>query len=173
MKRIMFYSLVALQIIFVLVLVFQFERITSNGDEIEILTKMEYSNDDYYYDLIDTAYPEYEINDIPEGRWSSEKEDVSYNDKVYVLLKKSHDDFYKVETASTKKVVASGDDQVVVIGRTDYASNSNEPIRVNYDFNKIEDIEQFGEFKNNQTLKVTLLVSQYGQYKITNVEAVK
>lgn len=173
MKRVMFYGLIVIQIIFVVVLVFQFERITTTGKEIEILTIKEYSNDDYTWEFNNSAYVEYEINKIPEERWDSEKENVSYNDKIYVLLNKSHDDVFKVKQASIKKLKATNDDEVVIVGRSDYGFNSNEPIRVNYDFNTINHIEQYGEFKSDQTLKVTLIVSTYGQYKITNIEAVE
>lgn len=172
MKRILFYGIVLAQIILITLLVIQFERIETKGKEIQLLTQ----NSGYDYDgdwIFDgTTYIEYDISRISKEIIDDGSQDFGYNEIVYVLLERSSDGSYGAKRASKEKIKAEQENEVVLVGHIDY-TNEDEPfIQVWYDFSKVKDIKQYGEFKNSDTLRVTLYIGDYGQYKITAIEKV-
>src|SRR5690625_495394 len=102
MKRILFYSLLVVQLIAILFLTFQFEQIEAQGKMIQLRTnKPEYPIYDFIYDR--HMYVEYEINRIPEDKVSNADE-LDFDDRVYVLLKSGSDGVYQVEDVADKKL---------------------------------------------------------------------
>src|SRR5690625_163888 len=102
MKRIIFYSLLLLQIFIILFLTYQFEKIDETGQFIQLETvEPEYPIDDFFYS--GSMYVDYTINQIPMEKWNKPKH-VDYNNRVYVVLKSDSEGMFHVKDISTKKV---------------------------------------------------------------------
>jgi len=171
MKRLLFIGLIGVQIIIIGFFVFQLEQIYTTGQEIRLLTSDE--EDIYLKDvpLWDDAYLDYDINGIPKEKWTGASE-LKYKNKIYVLLKQNEDGFYYINQASDKKISASGAGEVVVHGKYNYYDNDQQLYEVNYDFQTVNNVRQFGSFYFNDQLIVTVQLGKWNQYNIVNVEKV-
>lgn len=170
MKRILFYLLLAVQLIVLLFLTFQFEKIDEQGKMIKIHTiKPEYPMYDFVFE--DSMYVEYEINKIPQEKWNNSST-VDYNNRVYVLLKRDNNGIFQVEQASIDRLTTDKEEEVVVVGTYHYHDEALGYHYVSYGMEKIKNVEQFGEFRGNDQLLVTMLIGKWGQYKNIAIEKV-
>src|SRR5690625_1789393 len=153
MKRILFYLLIAVQVIAILFLTFQFEQIDEQGKMIQLRTnKPEYPIYDFIYER--HMYVEYEINRIPEDKVSNANE-LDFDDRVYVLLKSGSDGVYQVERVSNKKLTSNQADEIVLVGQYHYHDEQRNYHFVNYGMEEIKHVNEYGEFRGNDQLLIT------------------
>lgn len=168
MRKSLFYIMLFTQACIIIFLTFQFQQIDQVGTEIKLITIDEKELDGYDYPFVEDAYVEYEITKIPQEKWTGSL-DLDYSEVVYVLLQRDKDGIYHVKEASDMKLSGTDNESVVVMGQYNYYDEQNEEYRLNYHFQHIKGIEQFGEFTYKDDLIVTLLISKWNQYKIKDV----
>lgn len=168
MKRLLFYLVILLQLFVLLFLIFQFEKIDQTGHEVKIQTL---SSDFPVYDdfIRSDLYVDYDINKIASDKWNDSLPS-DYNSRVYVLLQKDKMNVYRTREASADKLEAKGEDEAVLVGTYQYYDVDRDVYYVNYGFEKIKGVDQFGRFKQTDQLIVTLLIGKWGQYKVINIE---
>lgn len=168
MKRISRYGLIAIQIIVIAVLVYQFEQMEKYAEEIKVTTKIDYV---YYGGFVNNSdlYVEYDINKISRDAWNID-ERLPYNRPVYVTLIKNDAGIHEVKTVTKKKPKQEDPDSVIVRANYSYDNDRGERY-VYYGFESIEDTERFGTFKEGDRLLVTVLLGKWGQQKVVNIEA--
>lgn len=169
-KKYGLYTVIGLQVIIILVLAIQFERIDVTGQKIELVGKTH-----HYFpingNMSGDATIEYEIEGIPVHLYEGDPEKLTYDDKVNVLLQQTADGTYEVARASLGKIVASNAEEIVVQGKYPFEMIDENKIHVSYYFNQIKNVENYGEFNWNERIKITILLSKWGQYKVIAVEA--
>lgn len=167
MKRIVRYALIILQIVFILVVVYQFENMENNADEIKIAAKIEYMS---YGGFVNNSeiYVNYDINQISPDVWKITKS-LPYNRLVYVTLEKNAEDIFEVKTVTKKKPKQIDSGEVIV--KANYSNDDDKGQHyVYYGFESISDTNRFGTFKEDDQLIVTILLDEWGQQKIVNIE---
>src|SRR5690625_5115717 len=171
MKRLIFFGLIGIQIIIIGFFVFQLEQIYTTGKEIKLVTLDE--NDIYMKDvpLWDNAYMHYDITRIPKEKWTGASE-LSYQKQVYVLLKQGEDGLYYVDTSTDKKLTTTVAEDVVVLGKYYYYDTDQQYYEINYDFQHVNNMNEFGTFYFNDQLIVSIQLGKWNQYEIVNVEKV-
>src|SRR5690625_2193339 len=171
MKRVLFYVVLAIQGCVILFFVFQFERMEQGGTEIKLVTVEEKDVYGYDYPLQDDAYVQYEITKIPDEMWSGSL-NVNYNEMVYVLLRRDEDGIYHVEEASDNKLSANDEQNVAVLGQYNYFDEQTRQHRIDYNFQIVKNIEQYGDFMYTDHLIITLMISQWNQHTFRDVSIV-
>ena len=171
MKRILFFSILLIQIAAIFILTFQFESVEQTGKEMMIKTI--FPDEELYYDpmmYIDgTSYVEYDINRISEEKWNN-SESIAYNKLVYVLLEKNEEGIFEVVTASDQPIENISDAQVVLTANYSYHDKRDKYHYVLYGFERIKQIEKYGSFRRDDELLVTVVIGKWGQRKIIDVE---
>lgn len=169
MKRYMtISSLVIIQVIIVIFFAWQFQKVTTNGVEVTLLTKPD-KEGMYTYDVTYNYYAEFDINYIKDELLN---DDVTWKDTIYVQLSKEND-HYIVKSAHTKKPAKSKDD-IILQGRYMYESEKAKTHYIEYGIEEITNIEKYGQFKNTDALQVTFLHSdKWNQFKVLDIEKVK
>lgn len=165
-RRIMYYGMIASQVVIVIILAWQLNTAISVGTEIMITTKLDDLDDEYTYDLTDDYYAEFDINYI-----KAEKIEGSLkpNDTVYVLLTK-RDHSYEVKSVSTEKKQVT-ENELVLQGTYMYEDNQTKEHFIEYGFERIKNIESYGQFTNQDRLKVTLIYAKgWNQYRVNEVK---
>jgi len=163
-RRTIFYLLLILQLLVISAIGLQYYLIESFGKEITITVSGEDRGSFVDYKDRLTVYPD--IQTIPEDTWDVDPENLSYQEKVYVLLAENEDGYYNVQKASTKKMKAS-EDQVVLPGKYSYQGPYNHD--VDYNFEKIPK-ERHKHVSERKPLVLTLKVAPWGQKRIVEVE---
>lgn len=170
MKRIIGYTLLILQIIFLTVVVFQLEAIDKDSEEITLLT----SQNDYFYDeeyfLMDDMYVEYDVNKVKVSAWEIEEE-LSANHPVFVTLTKNDEGLHEVKMVTKKKPKQVEAEEVVVKAKYGYKDDVAGYYYVTYGFESLQNVEEFGSFKMKEQLRITILIGKWNQYKLSDIEA--
>lgn len=173
MQRIAFSILIVLQIIVIGALVFMFEQIDTTGKEIIVVS--EDLDEDFYYDGVNREvqhiYKRFNISYVPDDEWAI-TEELTYQDIVYVTLTKNAQNIHEVKNVSLKKPKTVEGDDVVIKARYDYHSEEGNH-QLMYGFEWIENVDQYGSFRELDQVKVTVLFGKFGQQKIKNVEKVE
>lgn len=168
MKQILFYLLLVVQLSVILFLVYQFEQIDRDGQQIKLETiTPDYPIDDAYFD--GSVYVDYEINQIKKEQWD-DIESVNYNDRVFVLLKSDESGIYHVEKVSLKKITATSEADVVLKGNYQYEDEERNFYYVSFGMEEIKNIERFDPIPKTKKFVVTVLLGKWGQYKVTGIE---
>lgn len=168
MKRILFYLIILLQVIVIVFLTYQFEKIDRTGYEIKIQTlSPEFP---VYGDFIDgDMYVEYDINKIQADRWKTPIP-IDYNTPVYVLLEKDKTGVFRVRHAATEKIETTKEDAYVLKGTYQYYDQDHDIHYVDYGLEHIKQADRFGTFKPRDELVITILIGKWGQYKVVGID---
>jgi len=167
MKKIIGYMLLAVQIIFLVIIVSQFEHIDRTADEINIVTTVDYLYIGEFEQDSD-LYVDYEINKINNEKWKI-KEDLNYNRPVYVTLAANDAGIHEVKTVTEKKPKQREANEVVVKANYNYVDDKGN-YYVNYGFERLKNVNQYGSFRDGDDLLVTVLLGKWGQQKVVNIE---
>lgn len=171
MKKYGFYSVVLLQVIAILFFAVQFEQIDSTGREIKLVGSSDYYEMEGAY-LTGNILIEYDIKTVVADLYSGDiaLDKLSYNTALYVLLKPDDSDVFQLANISNEKIDAA-DGEVIVKAKFMYKEHDRNEFWVDYRYQmqQVEDIEQYGDFRNTDELVVTILHSKWGQYKVTDV----
>lgn len=167
MKRIFNYTLLIVQIVFIAIIVYQFENIDKYGEKIILETKVEYIYDS---DLIQNSdiYVDYLINKINEEQWEIDEE-INFNRPVYVTLMKNEYNIHEVRMVTKKKPKNRDLNDVIIKANYNYEDSTGYNY-VSYGFEYLEDTGSFGNLKEGDDLIVTVLLGKWGQQKITEIE---
>jgi len=168
MRRFLFYFMIIGQIVVISFLTYQFEQIDKTGYEIRVQTlKPDFP---VYGDFIDgDMYVEYDINEISEEQWHISSS-IDYNTPVYILLRADKNGVYRAHQASTNKLTANNQNEFVLKGTYQYHDTKRDIHYVNYGMERIKHADQFGIFRPDDELVVTLLIGKWGQHKVTAIE---
>lgn len=161
MKRLFKYMLLIVQIVFIAMIVCQFENIDKHGEKITLETKVEYI---YYSDL----YVDYPINKINEEKWEIDEE-INFNRPIYITLMKNEHEVHEVRMVTKKKPKNRDSNDVIIKANYNY-KDSRGYHYVSYGFEYLEDTERFDNFKEGDRLLVTVLLGKWGQQKVINIE---
>lgn len=166
MKRMIQYALIALQIVLMIVIVYQFENMEKYAEEINIVTKIDYM---YYGGFAHNSdlYVDYDINKINEEAWSID-EPLHYNRPVYVTLVKNNEGIHEVKKVTKKKPKNQGPNDVIT--KANYHYDDKGQRYVYYGFEFIPNTERFGTFREGEQLLVTVLLGKWGQQKVVKIE---
>ncbi len=169
MKRYITISgLVVIQVLIVLFLTWQFQKLTTNGVEVTLLTKPD-DDDVYTYDIVDNYYAAFDVNYIKDEQLDDE---VTWNDIIYVQLSEEND-HYVVKSAHTKKPTKNKA-EIILQGRYKYEDETTKKHYIEYGIEEIPNIDTYGQFKNTDTLQVTFLHSdKWNQFRVLDVEKMK
>src|SRR5690625_4236959 len=122
MKRILFFVIVWLQILFLSLISFQYSLIDQFVEEIKLKTVRNYGQEFGWIDNKENLHLNFDIERINKDKWTVESGELIYKEKVYILLTQDGDCIYVVKEASTKKLTAV-EGEVVHIGSYNYADN--------------------------------------------------
>lgn len=165
MKRILFYTLISAQVIVILFLMYTFNQINTDGQEIKLQTiKPEYA----IHHFQDYLQIDYEINKIDKDVWEYE-ESMDYNDRIYALLESDDHGIYHVKKASTKRLATTLENEIVLVGTYEYENEQDHIYYVDFGLKTSDNLEQFNPIQK-KSLIVTLLIGKWGQHKIINIE---
>lgn len=168
MKRVLFYSLLFLQMIILLIVFFQFENFDgTKGEEIALKGKVE-----FVYDVENgnQAYEvSYDLNRIEEEVWNITK-DIPYNRRVYVTVERDTP-LEKVTGVSLRKPKIDEEKEIVLQGKYQHQYTDGS-YHVTYGFETLP-LESEGSFyKEGEGLTVHLLLGKWGQYNVKSIEEV-
>lgn len=165
MKRILFFGIVLLQVLFLALISFQYSLIDQFGKEIRLETVRSYS-DFGWIDHKGNLHPSLAIESIKKDQWSVDPKNIDYNEKVYILLEENKEGFHEVKEASTKKLKAVGN-EVLLAGKFNYENNG--AYEVDLQLNNIRK-EVHESINPRNPFIVTIKKAPWGQRKITKVE---
>lgn len=169
MRRVGFYGMIIAQVVLIVILAWQFQSSLSKGREVTLMTKPDDSEEMYAYDLIDDYYAQFDINYIPEKQMDGKP---SQNDSIYVLLTKK-EGAYEVKQASTT-IDTPNKNEMMLQGTYMYHDNDEKAYYVEYGFEHVKNIDKYGDFTNQDKLKVTLnYVEKWNQYEMMDMEQVE
>ncbi|MBM7554087.1 GDYXXLXY domain-containing protein [Thalassobacillus pellis] len=165
MKRIAFYVIVALQVLFLAGMSASYYAMDTFGETIHLKTAPVDPTDLFYGDYVILNY---EIEEITEEKWSGEE--PSHGEKVYVLLAEAEEGVYEVKKASTEKLEA-GKGEVVLKGKHQWTDMSSSLHRISYGINRYYVEENTGrKYEQNQGgMIVEVVVAPWGQKKIVAI----
>lgn len=166
MKRILFFVIVWLQILFLSLISFQYSLIDQFGEEIKLKTVRNYGQEFGWIDHKENLHPNFDIERINKDKWTVDSGELTYQDKVYVVLTQDDDGFYVVKEASTKKLTAV-EGEVVLIGSYNYADNG--VYEVDFQLGNIRK-ELHQSINHRNTFTVTVKLAPWGQRKVIKLE---
>lgn len=172
MKRILFYTLLIIQIIAVLLIVIQYNLIDTYGEtkSFKINQSEEYFDSELIRDY-DMYTFELDINEIPKEKFEGNP-DFDYRDAIYVLLKKNKDGIYEVVKATEEKITTSNKNELVLLGKNFYKDDQG-IYHVNYDFETINVKAHkpiIKDLKSSEITKVTYKFASWNQSKLISIE---
>lgn len=167
-KRIGRYTIIVIQILIIVVLVYQFEQIDKKGTQIKLETKIDFLSNNEFNKHTDISV-EYDINKVSYDAWKITDE-INYNAQVYVTLTKSKNGSYKVKEVTKEKGKQVEENDVTLRAAFAYKDEVDDYYYVYYGFEYLEAIERFGQFKQGDHLIVTISLGKLGQQKLTNIE---
>jgi len=169
MKQIIFYILLTIQLLFLGILIYQFEQIERVGKEIVVVTKDDGLDFNMYIDN-SNDYPirvTYNINEIDEEYLPSGKH-FTYNDPLFVTLTQDEQLIVSVKHVSLKKPTNMETNDIVVkanyMYETEYGSHY-----IEYGFEWLERLSNYEQFSGGSKLQVTVLLGKWGQQHIKDV----
>lgn len=169
MKGISRYMILVLQILIIIVLVYQFEGIDQHGRTIKLATKIDFLYENDFGDHTN-VYVEYDINKITDEQWKISAE-VDYKERLYVTLVENQDDVFVVKEVAKAKPNQKKEDEVIVQASFNYKDEVSDFYYLTYGFEYLEAIDKFGRFNEGDELVVTISLGKLGQQKITNIVA--
>ncbi|WP_079529383.1 GDYXXLXY domain-containing protein [Halobacillus hunanensis] len=168
MKRVYFYIVVGLQVLFLAGMAYSYYAMDVYGETIRLKTAPVDPRDPFYGDYVTLNY---EVEQIPEEKWvgeSPERDEV-----VHLLLSPNKSGIYELTKASSHSLAAS-DDQVVIKAQLERHNEQLNFYNVSIGLNRYyvdektgRQIEQAG---GNQ--EVEIVVAPWGQKKITGIESI-
>lgn len=168
MKRILFYSILVIQVVVVGVIGWQYYLVEDFGMEIKLLReKPELGKYVPYYEY-GNMHVDYEINAIDEDKWEA-PDSIHYKEKVYVLLEEGDDGIYHVVRASDKKLEEDSG-QVVLKARYRYSADHIKKYYVDYGIEDIRNGEDYRYLDAEKQWIVTVKIAPWGQKRIINIE---
>lgn len=168
MRRILYYGTLVSQVVILIVIAWQFDASLSKGKEMTIMTTSSPQGSEYTYELIDDYYSEFEINYIDRELLDKTPE---RNETVYVLLAKE-DHIYQVKNASMQKMEQKEDD-ILLQGKYQYEDNRTNNLYVEYGFERVEKIDQYGKFTSQDQLQMTFIYAKkWNQFRIKDISKI-
>ncbi|MRH44190.1 hypothetical protein GH741_16225 [Aquibacillus halophilus] len=165
MKRLFFYIIVALQIMFLVGMAVSYYLIDYFGETIELKTLPVDPQDIFYGDYVTLRY---EIEEIPSSTWQGE-ESPPYDSQVYVLLEKQNE-VYNVVNASNERIEPSSG-QVMLHAKYEYHDSMQNIYYVDYGLDRYYIEDNTGEqYEQSGEMVVTVAVAPWGQKKILDLE---
>lgn len=166
MKRILFYTVIIIQIGVVALLGFQYTMIDKFGVPIKL--ELEDDSYEYYEDYQGNIHLSYKINMIPSSKWEVDKTAV-YNERVYVLLEADENEVYHVVKATSEKIYAD-DNQIVVLAKNDSNSYFSGMQSVTYGFELIKGSDLIEGTNASKNRVATILIAPWGQNKVVEIK---
>lgn len=165
MKEIKFYSFVAVQAVILFVFVGQYYLIDIYGDSFKVYVDApyEYDFESYSSDI----YVEYSMTEITKSKWGIHEE-LSYNDRVYVMLEKNDQDIYEVKDVADHKLTAYNDEQVVLRAFYDYDYLGK--YHIDYRLQPVIDKKYFDHVDSKQPMIAHFKRAPWGQLKLIAIE---
>lgn len=167
-KRLLFYGVILLQVLFLLGMAGSYYAIDKAGEEIRLKTIPVDPRDILYGDYV---ILQYEISNVPKELWLSEKL-PEYRDRVYVLLE-NDGMYHKVVAASIEKPEV-GEGEVLLSGRYMYEVDAS-TLAIEYGIEQYYIPENTGKDLENSSgnLEVFVKIAPWGQFKIDRLEVIK
>ncbi|WP_077623088.1 GDYXXLXY domain-containing protein [Sediminibacillus massiliensis] len=168
MKKILFYSIVILQILFLAGMSGAYYLVEDWGEKVKLRTEPIDPQDVFYGDYVHLRY---QAQNIDEEQWEGEQEDISRNTKVYVTLRENSDGFHEVERASVEKLKPA-DGQVVLTAVYQYYDHYENTHSVDYGISRyfVEDNTGQEIESSRQEMFATVSASPWGQKRILSLE---
>jgi len=168
-RRVVFYGMVIAQVLLIVLLAWQLQSSLSKGRELTLMTKPDDSEKMYAYDLTADHYAQFDINYIPEKQMEGKP---SQHDSIYVLLTKK-EKAYEVKQASTT-IDTLNKNEIMLQGTYMYHDKTEKAYYVEYGFEHVKNIHKYGDFTNQDKLKVTLnYVEKWNQYEMMEMEQIE
>ncbi|MBM6617128.1 GDYXXLXY domain-containing protein [Bacillus suaedaesalsae] len=163
-KRLLFYGVILLQVLFLLGMAGSYFAIDKVGQEIRLKTIPIDPRDLFYGDYVTLQY---EISNVPKKLWLSE-ELPDYGDRVYVLVDKG-ETYHKVVAASLEKLEV-GEGEVLLSGRYLYEVDTS-ALFVEYGIEQYYIPENTGKEIENSSgnVEVYVKIAPWGQMKIDRI----
>lgn len=167
MRKHLFIGLLTIQLIIIIFFVLVFSTVELYGKPFQVITNDNSPANDKNQ-LTGYQYVEFAIDRIEKPEWQNEAS-PNYNDKIYVLLTENPEGIYELTDASLKKFRDIANNQIIIHATYD-DFNRNEH-RLYYPFQSIDNIEQYGNFHEGETLLFTIYKGLFGQYEVAKIES--
>ncbi|WP_138416505.1 GDYXXLXY domain-containing protein [Aquibacillus sediminis] len=165
MKRIGFYVLVAIQVLFLVGMAIAYYVIDDVGETIKLQTLPVDPQDLFYGDYVTLRY---QIEEIPDEKWLGDTDDT--DGRIHVIVEQADDGFHQVVKASNQKLQAS-ENQAKLTAAYRYYDAHSQTHHVNYGINRyyIED-NTGAQYEQSGEMEVTVAVAPWGHKKIEELK---
>ncbi|MCA0969628.1 GDYXXLXY domain-containing protein [Halobacillus litoralis] len=166
MKKIWIYSLLALQILFLVLMSAGFYAMDSFGETIKLRTAPVDPRDPFYGDYVILNY---EVENFASSKWEG-GENIERGGKVNLLVERAEDGVYQLVKASDGPLDAQ-EAQLVLDARMEWHDQYNETYRVDLGMDRYYVEENTGsEWEGMDDRIVTIVLAPWGQKKIASIE---
>ncbi|MBA2174523.1 GDYXXLXY domain-containing protein [Halobacillus locisalis] len=166
MKRVWFYTIVVLQVAFLLVMAVGYYAMDQFGETVHLRTAPVDPRDPFYGDYVILNY---EVETIPASKWIG-SEEVERGEKVFLLLEQEKD-LYQLLKASDERIEAK-DQQVVMEARMEWHDQTSDgPYSVDLGLGRYYVEENTGgEWEGTDSRIVEVVLAPWGQKKINSIQ---
>lgn len=167
MKRVLFYTVLLLQIGILSIFAWQYFLMDHYGNTATLLTEQMDFSWHKSNDLHTNIHLTYEIHKISDDQWQI-SEELNLNDLVYVLLELGEDGIFHVKKASTKKMKQENQ-QLLLIGKYQHYTSHSRQHKVHYGIEKIIEKDFNQDLVSHTPMKVTIKIAPWKQMKIIDI----
>lgn len=167
MRKHLFIGLLTIQLVIIIFFVIVFSTVEWYGKSFQVITNDNTAVNEYHQ-LTGYQYVEFAIDRVEKPEWTNETS-PNYQDTIYVLLTENAEGIHELTDASLKNFRDIANNQIVILASYD-GFNRNEH-RLYYPFQSINNIEQYGDFHEGETLLFTIYKGLFGQYEIATIES--
>lgn len=166
MKKVWFYIIVALQVVFLLAMALAYYAMDQFGETVQLRTAPVDPRDPFYGDYVILNY---EVETVPASKWIG-TEEVKRGEEVYLLLGQQNGVYQLVE-ASDERMEAK-EEQVVMEARMEwYDATSNGSYSVDLGLGRYYVEENTGEeWEGTDSRIVEVVLAPWGQKKINSIQ---
>ncbi|MFD2924284.1 GDYXXLXY domain-containing protein [Halobacillus naozhouensis] len=167
MKRVYFYMIVALQVLFLAGMAFSYYAMDMYGETIRLKTAPVDPRDPFYGDYVTLSY---EVEEIPEEKWVGEPPER--REVVHLLLSPNETGIYELTKASSHSLAASND-QVIIKAQHQWHNERLNFYNVSIGLNRYYVEENTGRQieRAGGNQEVEIVVAPWGQKKITGIDS--
>ncbi|MCA1011298.1 GDYXXLXY domain-containing protein [Halobacillus halophilus] len=166
MKRIWFYVIVCLQVLFLILMSISYYTMDTWGESIRLKTAPVDPRDPFYGDFVTLSY---EVEMVPADKWNVSA-DIGSGEKIYLLLEPDEKNLYTLVKASAEKPEVS-EEEVVLPARLDWHDPQRGVYMVDIGLDRYFIEEGTGQQyeQNREDLIVEVILAPWGQKKIDSV----
>ncbi|QAS51652.1 GDYXXLXY domain-containing protein [Halobacillus litoralis] len=165
-KRWVFYTLVSLQVLFIVLMSVSYYAMDLWGKSITLQTAPVDPRDPFYGDYVTLSY---EIEEVPEDKWAAET-DVDRGERVFLLLEENEEGIHELVEASTLFPEPNGE-QVVLTAKHNWSDPSTGQHRVEIGLNRYYIEENTGlDWEERGEGLVEIVLAPWKQKKIVSLK---